>query len=338
MRKTDAEEQSSLSKKNEGQGGRSKLAWTRVVGEWLSSGFGSVCIHVIVIALLFLAFRSSSKGGIGGNARNTDEVGIVFRETLSSPEKDAQNSKNADSETREETTAQTEESQNESEIVAREVVESFLPSNEIGVSPSKASSFQNALSAAQATSASSGVGQRVGFGGTQGVGRTFVYVVDHSESMNWGGGAPLRCAVAEAVESIKSLDPKQGASKFQVIVFNHESEVFDHGKTLIDVTPSNKERATRYLRSLVAIGGTAPEQALELAIRQKPDVVFFLTDADEELTEFSLERIRTLRRQFKVAQICVVEFGRSTEPSKSSFKRLAGENGGAYSFKDVDRM
>jgi len=94
----------------------------------------------------------------------------------------------------------------------------------------------------------------------------------------------------------------------------------------------------RFLQSVVPTGGTSPEQALAVGIKMRPDVVFFLTDADEELTEQTIERIKTLRRQCKVAQICVIEFRKSTDPPKKSYRRLAGENGGAYIFKDVDQF
>ena len=146
----------------------------------------------------------------------------------------------------------------------------------------------------------------------------------------------MRRAVSDAVASVQSLDPKLGSTKFQVIVFNHDVDVFDGGTALIDVNPANKAKCVRYLKSLVATGGTSPEQALMAGIRMRPDVVFFLTDADEELTENTLERVQALRRQCKVRQICVVEFRKSTDPAKKTYKRLAGENGGSYIFKDVD--
>ena len=130
--------------------------------------------------------------------------------------------------------------------------------------------------------------------------------------------------------------PKKGATKFQVAIFNHDVEIFENGEALIDVNLENKARIVRYLRSVVADGGTRPELALENALRLKPDVVFFLTDADEELSEAALEAIQTARRRFNVKQICVVEFGRGSQPRKKTFRRLAGENGGVYVFRDIE--
>lgn len=308
----------------------------RAVVEWCGSSFGSICLHAFALALLFLAFRSSGEDGSGGSSRTTDEVGIVFRESLSATPSEPL----SETERSSEESALTSDFSSESSTLdsSREMVESFLPSNEIGVSSVGASSLHSALSSSDSRSSGVSGGQRVGFGGVKGSGRRFVYVLDHSESMNWGGGAPMRRAVSEAIASIKSLDPKQGGSKFQVVVFNHDAEVFEDGKSLLDVNPRSQERASRFLRSLIATGGTSPEKALEIACRLKPDVIFFLTDADEELSERSLEHIRALRRQFNVSQICVIEFGRASSARNETYKRLAGENGGAYAFKDVESM
>ena len=148
----------------------------------------------------------------------------------------------------------------------------------------------------------------------------------------------MRRALSEATASVKSLDAKQGANKFQIVVFNHDVEVFRNGSTLLDVTPQNKSDALKFLSSVSASGGTAPEQALVKALLMKPDVVFFLTDADEELPEATLAHLQEVRRANNVKQICVIEFGQSSPTPKRSFRRLAAENCGDYVFRDVDQM
>ena len=304
--------------------------------EWCSSSFGSIVFHLTILLLLFLLTRGGGHNdGIG--SRKTDEIGIVFSESIHSDSSESAELTSSDSDDG------TEESvANETiEESLHETLENLLPTNEIGLTEiSGGSSAQMTINAAtsggsQGNAGAAG-GQTVGFGGVLGSGKSFVYVIDRSDSMGWKGGAPLRRAVADAVASVQSLDAKLGATKFQVVVFNHDVDVFDNGSSLIDVNPANKAKCARFLKSIVATGGTSPEQALMAGVKMRPDVVFFLTDADEELTENTLARVQTLRRQCKVRQICVIEFGKSTEPAKKTYKRLAGENGGSYIFKDVD--
>ncbi|MGI6401118.1 MAG: hypothetical protein ACOX0A_03250 [Thermoguttaceae bacterium] len=305
--------------------------------EWCGSSLGSILLHVVALAILFFALGGGGHGGVG--SRQTDEVGIVLSDSTDANSLDNASSNERSLEDETDPTSTQTETLTEAHHTA---LESFLPTNDIGLtSTTNSSSAQEAINAASGgalgTMSASG-GQRVGFGGVSGAGKKFVYVIDRSDSMGWHGGAPMRRAILDAVASIQSLDPKRGATKFQVVVFNHDVEVFDSGVGLIDVTPPNKAKCVRFLQSVVPTGGTSPEQALAVGIKMRPDVVFFLTDADEELTEQTIERIKTLRRQCKVAQICVIEFRKSTDPPKKSYRRLAGENGGAYIFKDVDQF
>ncbi|MGI5832378.1 MAG: vWA domain-containing protein [Thermoguttaceae bacterium] len=183
--------------------------------------------------------------------------------------------------------------------------------------------------------AGSGSGQAVRFGELQGRGRRFVYLLDRSESMKWPDEAPMRFAVAEARQSIASLDPARGAQKFQLIVFNHHEESFDGGKRLVDVTPEAQRRADEFLRALTPEGGTDPLEALSAAIRMAPDVIFFLTDAEEEISTLTLGRIRDMVRRAGVAQIHVIEFGKPSGKHPAAYRKLAQQNGGVYVYKDV---
>lgn len=309
---------------------------------WCGSWCGSLTLHALGLILLIIAIsRDAQDGGFGGE-RQTDEVGIVFRDAV----EDAGGEENADpaAEATATDAPQTPEESRTEDLTA--VSEALLPADSrIGVGAQNAESpaldWSGAASNGNAPPAGNvgagrGDGQRVGFAGTSGSGRRFLYVIDRSESMSWNGGAPMRRALDEAVASVESLDPKKGATKFQVAIFNHDVEIFENADALIDVNFENKARIVRYLRSVVADGGTRPELALENALRLKPDVVFFLTDADEELSEAALESIQTARRRFNVKQICVVEFGRGSQSRKKTFRRLAGENGGVYVFRDIE--
>ena len=306
--------------------------------KWFGSGFGSIFIHIIALFLLFLFIRGGTRG-FGTGERQTDDIGIVFSDSSDSFRQE--NSSSVVSVTDENSPSAELNASSTTSNELHEALESYLPSNEIGLTESSADSgARETINAATTSEANNrtvdGGGQSVGFSGARGVGRKFVYVVDRSDSMGWNGGTPMRRAISDAIASVQSLESKKGASKFQVLVFNHEVEVFNGGTGLIDVNLPNKTRCARFLNSLVPSGGTSPEQALAVGLKMRPDVVFFLTDADEELSDQTLERIQTLRRQCKVQQICVVEFRKSTDPVKKTYRRLAGENGGSYVVRNID--
>ena len=177
-------------------------------------------------------------------------------------------------------------------------------------------------------------GQTVGFGELRGRGRRFVYVIDRSKSMRWPDELPMRYALSEARSSIESLDPKKGALKFQLILYNHDARAFGTGR-LLDVTPANQHAVAAYLDAVQADGGTDPLTALEMAIQLKPDVIFFLTDADEEIQPMVLARIREARIRSRVDQIHVMEFGQADAKRRYSYKKLAEQNNGIHIFKDI---
>ena len=313
----------------------------RSLREWSGSSVGSLVFHAILLFVLFVALRSGTDGGLG-KLRNTDEIGIVLSDSQNRQD-DAQLTEEGGEVRHDEVEERRRDLQQTSSDASTNAESSvFLPSNEIGAGASKSDVVGDPLQRLSASSSSSQTssthGQVVGFGGAKGSGRKFVYVIDHSDSMSWRGGRPMRRALSEATASVKSLDAKQGANKFQIVVFNHDVEVFRNGSTLLDVTPQNKSDALKFLSSVSASGGTAPEQALVKALLMKPDVVFFLTDADEELPESSLAHLQEVRRTNNVKQICVIEFGQSSPTPKRSFRRLAAENGGDYVFRDVDQM
>ena len=307
------------------------------IREWFSSSLGSIVLHAIVLLLLVWAISSDRDGTFRGE-RRTDEVGIVLSDSKAPAEANDSSDPSGESDLYTEETVPTSPDSDASNKTndLKSVVDQLLPSNEIGTSNASADFSSSLGSELQGGGSGEGVGQTVGFGDVRGSGRKFVYVLDRSDSMSWNSGEPMRRAVADAVASVNSLDPQRGANKFQIVVYNHDVEVFDRGTSLIDVNASSKARAVRYLRSLVATGGTSPEKALETGIKLRPDVVFFLTDADEELTSHTLATIRSLRTQYKVRQICVVEFGKASEPRKQTFRQLAGENNGTYVFKNIE--
>ncbi|MBL9123826.1 MAG: hypothetical protein JNG90_09355, partial [Planctomycetaceae bacterium] len=168
-------------------------------------------------------------------------------------------------------------------------------------------------------------------------GYRFVYVFDRSASMGGSGRSTLAAAKLELVKSLASLGSNH---QFQIIFYNESPSILNIAGTnrLVFGTDQNKELARRFVGGITADGATRHEEALLLALRLKPDVIFFLTDADEPgLSSAQLGRIHRLCEG--VTTINTIEFGLGPALDGENFlARLARENGGQYAYFDVSRL
>ena len=168
--------------------------------------------------------------------------------------------------------------------------------------------------------------------GVSGTGTRFVYVFDRSISM---AGAPLRAAKEQLVAS---LEPLQSVHQFQVIFFNHEPQSWDltggQGRIAF-ATDANKRSAEKFIRSVVATGGTFRRTALQLALRLRPDVIFFLTDTDDPMSARDLAAAIARARRDGIA-INTIEYGSGNASQGDNFLvRLARETNGQYVYVDT---
>jgi hypothetical protein len=178
---------------------------------------------------------------------------------------------------------------------------------------------------------------RTGVFGVQGEGHKFVYVFDRSGSMDGHGGAPLAAAKAQLLASLDDLGP---LNQFQIIFYNEHPRVFSPSSArgrLVFGDDYNKNQAKRFIQSITADGATAHEEALALALNMAPDVIFFLTDADEpRLTAEQMSRIEHLNRG---SSINTIEFGYGPSLDPNNFLvQLARRNGGKHVYVDVARL
>ncbi len=178
---------------------------------------------------------------------------------------------------------------------------------------------------------------RTGVFGIEGEGHKFVYVFDRSGSMDGYGGAPLVAAKAELVKSLQNLGQTH---QFQIIFYNEQPRIFNPSGSpgrLVFGTEQNKNLARRFVGSITASGATRHVEALEMALRMGPDVIFFLTDADEpQMTPRELAHIAQMNRG---TSINAIEFGTDSRPNRDSFlARLARQNGGQHVYIDVSRL
>jgi hypothetical protein len=175
--------------------------------------------------------------------------------------------------------------------------------------------------------------------GVSGSGSRFVYVLDRSDSMNGYNGRPLRAAKAELIRSLRSLSDRQ---RFQIIFYNDKPAPFRPAGApmqMIVGESSMVSAAERYVRSVNAFGGTEHDAALRLALRMRPDVIFFLTDA--RIPRLSAGQLFEIRRRAEQSgtMIHAIEFGPERLPPGDSFLReLAEQNGGQYQYISVDAL
>ncbi len=175
---------------------------------------------------------------------------------------------------------------------------------------------------------------RVRVFGAEGVGTKFVYLFDRSASME---GAPLSAAKGQLIESLGSL---KEIHQFQIIFFNTRAPVFTlaGSRRIAFATDTSKRRAEQQVQSVTADGGTDRLEALKRALSLTPDVIFFLTDADDSMSRPDLEEVYRRNRRAG-AMICTIEFGRGPARSRQNFlTELAHKTGGAYVYVNTDAL
>ena len=173
--------------------------------------------------------------------------------------------------------------------------------------------------------------------GLAGEGYKFVYVFDRSGSMGGSGVSPLLAAKRELLGSLEHLSDTH---QFQIIFYNEHPIVFPLAGTsspLVFATEGNKKTAQRFVESIRADGGTAHLGALLTALDMAPDVIFFLTDADQpELTQAQMKKVENRN---KGSVIHAIEFGIGPQVDKNNFLvRLARQNRGQHTYFDVTRL
>ncbi|MBI84980.1 MAG: hypothetical protein CMJ81_17440 [Planctomycetaceae bacterium] len=174
--------------------------------------------------------------------------------------------------------------------------------------------------------------------GVAGTGTNFVYLFDRSASMGNHQGRPLHAAKTEL---LVSLDELEKIHQFQIIFYNESPSIFNpagESPRMWWADNRGKNIAQRFVRGISAVGGTKHMSALEMALRLKPDVIFFLTDANQPgLTASQLARLRRLNGG--ATSIHAIEFGLGPDSGGNNFLRqLAQQHSGQYAYVDVSRL
>ena len=168
-------------------------------------------------------------------------------------------------------------------------------------------------------------------------GQRFVYVMDRSGSMSNHGA--IRVAKAELVNSLEGLDATQ---QFQIIFYSNNHSTFQQsdGRKMHWATDINRTMARQFITGVPTDGGTSHLPALKKALSFEPDVVYFLTDADEpQLTAKELDSVSRANRGG--ARIHCIEFGSGPKLKVSVenfLEKLSRFNDGTYHYRDVTKF
>jgi RNA polymerase sigma factor (sigma-70 family) len=162
---------------------------------------------------------------------------------------------------------------------------------------------------------------------------SLVYAIDSSGSMSTRDS--LVVAKRELLESINRLSPE---SRFAVIFYEQSTRFVADAqgrRGLMAPTKENKASVERQLVQIEPAGGTDHMVAFRAALALKPEVIFFLTDADL----MANADVDEILGEVGSTSIMAVEFGRGNAPDKPGpFRRLAAATHGSYVYKDVTRF
>jgi hypothetical protein len=77
---------------------------------------------------------------------------------------------------------------------------------------------------------------------------------------------------------------------------------------------------------------------LKHALALNPDTIFFLSDADDPMSDREMATLAELNEGVGAA-ICVIEFGHGAlEPERNFLTELARQSGGQYGYVDVAKL
>jgi len=163
---------------------------------------------------------------------------------------------------------------------------------------------------------------KVKFFGSASQGRSFVFVVDNSNSM---GKGRFETALNELM---RSVDGMSSAQEFYVIFFSDTGYRLFHpnpAPRMVPATESNKQHLRSWLYTVQMCLQTRGEDAMKVAFSLNPDVIYILGDgAFTDKTESILTAAHNRRTPINTVGMEVQEKG------ERQLKAIAKANNGTY--------
>jgi hypothetical protein len=213
-----------------------------------------------------------------------------------------------------------EESEEPWTVTVRELpVVARVPSPQQGTQPG---------TAADESHSPGGAGGGTGLLGAPAAARSVVYVIDRSLSMGLSGALPL--AKRELLAGLAALPAD---ARFGVILYNRRAEPLS--PDLLPATEADRAAAARLVEGTRAEGGTDHLAALRRAIVMAPEVIFFVTDADEMTADQVRGVVRLNRGRSVIHAVELSDEGQ--RPEETPLKLLARLTGGSYRLVPLSR-
>ena len=155
----------------------------------------------------------------------------------------------------------------------------------------------------------------------------YVFVVDSSKSMNHKYPGPAKSRLGrvkiELWRSVYRMSPEQ---KFFIVFFNTRAIPMP-SERLATGGKEGQGDLINWTARIRADGKTDPEDALLLAVRLRPDVIYFLTDG-----EFNYRAVRKVTELNPGISIHTIALGDNS--GEKFLQEIAERNGGSYRFID----
>lgn len=331
---------------------------------FFSSWMVSLLFHAVLFVILMFTITTAAPKNKGITEEETANVGIAFKtltdeKTLYESAEEAM-SEDASEADGEENSAEDSSLKTDAETIAAlssaisDTERPNIPdvaSRAPGLAPSQGDGSSGISSISDGLGDVPGVGPGTfkGFGkgkiscfGTSGEGNTFIFVFDRSASMGFHPSGttktPMTAAKTELRRSLRMLQSNQ---QFQILFYNglEEDLLQFEANRMLFATKENVVSAERFLTDIAPDGGTDHKTALSHGLRQHPDVLFFLTDADENETSLTASDLERIRKNAAGTQINAIQFGSGPKPAASNWLALlAQQNGGQYVYIDVSQL
>jgi len=202
-----------------------------------------------------------------------------------------------------------------------------VPTQTVGLTSGQGQGMAAGMGRGEGDGDGEGDGNGGTFFGLTAEGRRVVYVVDASRSMNHPHPGPMKTRFGrvklELVKSIGAMAPEQ---EFFIVYFNDQAWPMPATSMKLAV-PSARQRYLRWAVEAKASGTTDPEQALLIALRLNPDVIYFLTDGAFHPTV--VDHVRAANNRERVT-IHTIGFG--DDGGEVLLKEIAFQNWGTYQF------
>jgi hypothetical protein len=160
------------------------------------------------------------------------------------------------------------------------------------------------------------------FMGVKSAARHVIYAIDFSGSMNGDRFAHTRLELKRSIERL----PEDGS--FLVVFFDDGFVVMPPGK-MVPATARNKSIAKSWIDSVHTRGGTDPSQAMDFALKLKPETIFMMTDGQFMSNEY-VNQVIDQENVGRYTSINTIAF--HERAAEQELKKIARENRGDYRY------